>query len=48
MGFMVDKVALADSPSSISVSPANSYSTDCSTFIIIIVIIIISHSRLVQ
>jgi hypothetical protein len=40
VGFVVDKVAL----SQVSVPPANSHSTDCSTFIIIV----IYHLGLVQ
>jgi hypothetical protein len=35
VGFMVDKVAWGTFPPSTSVSPANSHSTDCYTFIII-------------
>jgi hypothetical protein len=35
VGFVVDKVALGRFSPSTSVSPANSHSTDCSTFIVI-------------
>jgi hypothetical protein len=45
MGFVVDRVAPGAGFSEYLVSPANSYSTDCSTFIIII---IIYHPGLVQ
>jgi hypothetical protein len=40
VGFVVGKVAVTQGFSSILVSPANSPSIDCSTFIIIIIIII--------
>jgi hypothetical protein len=45
VGFVVDKVTLGRFSPSTSVSPANSHSTGCSTFIIII---IIYHPGLVQ
>jgi hypothetical protein len=35
VGFVVDEVALGQVFSDTSVSPANSHSTDCSTFFII-------------
>jgi hypothetical protein len=40
VGFVVDKAALGQVSLSTSVSPVNSYSTDCSTVITIIIIII--------
>jgi hypothetical protein len=42
VGFVVDKVALGKFSPTTSVSPANFYSTDCST------LIIIYHPGLVQ
>jgi hypothetical protein len=41
VGFVVDRVALGQVFSEYFGSPANSHSTDCTTFIIIIIIIII-------
>jgi hypothetical protein len=48
MGFFMNKVALGQVFHSISVSPANYHSTDCSTLNIIIIIIIIYHLGLVK